>query len=175
MSVLPGDMASGSGAEPRVWDALARAAARREAEEAGEIQHEYLAFRLGEVPYAIPVEAVREIVRMRPITPVPRVPAEVRGVISLRGEIVQVVDLRRRLGMPPAEPSRSTRIIVLHGDVGDVASVLVDGVSEVLRVVEADLRPPPSGDSDFVSNICERHGRFVSVMNVQRVLDLGSR
>ncbi|MDJ0786077.1 MAG: chemotaxis protein CheW [Myxococcota bacterium] len=155
------------------WDALARAAARREAVEAGEVQHEYLAFRLGDVPYAIAVDGVREIVRMRPVTPVPRVPPEVSGVISLRGEIVQVVDLRRRLGMPEVEPSRSTRIIVLHGDVGEVSGVQVDGVTEVLRVVESDLRPPPSGESEFVSSICEREGRFVSVMNMQKVLDLG--
>ena len=77
------------------WEQLARAAASGpQAREDATLLREFLTFQLAGDPYAGPVERVREIVRMRPVTPVPRVPAALRGVISLRGEIVEVVDLR---------------------------------------------------------------------------------
>ena len=82
------------------WLALARAAsARGDDGEGAELLRELLAFGLAGSSYAIPVERVREIVRLREITPMPRVPDFVKGVIALRGEIVQVVDLRMCLGL----------------------------------------------------------------------------
>jgi purine-binding chemotaxis protein CheW len=168
---------SETGTQPasgRAWDVLARSAALRERDEAPVLLREFVAFRLAGDPYAVPIERVREIVRMRSITSVPRVPPEVRGVISLRGEIVQVVDLRRRLAMPPSETTRASRIIVIHGEDGDVAGVLVDEVTEVLRVDEDAVQSPPSGESEYVSALCERGGEFVSVMSLDRVLDLGA-
>ncbi len=169
----PSEMATPSGASARAWDTLARAAAAagQQADDSRMLT-ELLSFRLGADPYALPVERVREIVRIRPITEVPRVPQEVLGVISLRGEVVQVVDLRMRVGLEPTPPVRKTRIIVLHGDEGEVAGLLVDAVDEVLRVGDEDLRPA-SGESEFVSGLCVRGEDFVSVMNLERVLDLG--
>ncbi len=158
--------------EGRAWDLLARAAAQREEGGQASRQRELLAFDLAGDPYAVPVDRVREIVRLRPITAVPRVPRAVRGVISLRGEIAQVLDLRMRLGLAATEPGRRSRIIVLHGDDGDVTGLLVDGVDAVLRVGEESIQPPPSGESDYVCALCEREGRFVSLMNLERVLDL---
>jgi purine-binding chemotaxis protein CheW len=161
------------GADPvKPWEALARDAARREGagEETGDLR-QLLLLRLDETPYALPVERVREIVRIRPITPVPRVPEDVRGVISLRGEIVQVIDLRRRLGRPPAEPGRSSRVVVVHGADGRVAGLLVDAVREVLSTTEEALRSP-SGDSSSVEGLCVRGDEFVSVIDLDRVLDV---
>lgn len=163
-----------AGGDERGWDALARAAALRASEESHALLREFLVFTLEDDRYAIPVERVREIVRLRPVTAVPRVPREIRGVISLRGEIVQVLDLRSRLGLPPVPAARATRIVVLHGDDGEVTGLLVDAVTEVLRITEEDIQPPPGGESPFVSALCERAGGFVSLMNVDRVLDLGT-
>lgn len=155
------------------WDELARAAAAGAAGishvELGELR-QLLTFSVQNTPYAVPVESVREIVRIRPITPVPRVSAEVRGVISLRGEIVQVVDLRLRLGLPAAEITRSSRIIVVHADEGRVAGLLVDSVSEVLRVKEGAIVPPTGGESGSVSALCVRGEEFVSLIDLERVL-----
>lgn len=162
----------GGAGTDRSWDVLARAAAAREAGETPGFQCELLGFRLGGDPYAAPIERVREIVRLRPITPVPRVPAPVLGVISLRGEIVQVLDLRLRLSLAAGEPSRDARIIVVHGSDGEVSGVLVDRVEQVLRVPEEAILPAPAGESEFVSALCRRDGAFVSIMNLDRVLDL---
>jgi purine-binding chemotaxis protein CheW len=160
--------------EPRGWEQLARRAAEgAPAAEESALLRELLVFTLNGDPYAIAVERVREIVRLRPITPVPRVPEAIRGVISLRGEVVQVIDLRRRIGLPPVEPSRSTRIVVLHGEDGRLSGLLVDAVSEVLRVTEDRLRPDGPGDAVTVSGLCVRGDQFVSLVDLDRVLDLG--
>ena len=96
-------------------------------------------------------------------------PADVRGVISLRGEIVQVIDLRRRLGLSPLETLRRSRIIVIHGGDGQVAGLLVDSVREVLSVSEEALRQT-SGDAGSVQALCVRDEEFVSVVDIDRVL-----
>ena len=90
-------------------------------------------------------------------------------MISLRGEIVQVVDLRRRLGLVPAEPTRSSRIIVVHGSDGRVAGLLVDAVREVLSVSEEALQPA-TGEVGAVEALCVRGEEFVSVVDLERVL-----
>lgn len=154
------------------WDDLARAAVRGgEDASAGELR-QLLAFDVGSAVYAIPVESVREIVRMRPITPVPRVSEDVRGVIALRGEIVQVVDLRRRLGLSPLEPTRKTRIVVVHLEDGRVAAVLVDAVREVMRVEADAIGPPAGGESQAVEALCARGDQFVSLIALDRVLQV---
>jgi purine-binding chemotaxis protein CheW len=167
---------SEAGREPAArWDALARAAAHREAAEAESVHlQQLLSFELDGMPYAVPVERVREIVRIRPITPVPRVPVEVRGVISLRGEIVQVLDLRGRLGLGPSEPTRTSRVIVVYGDDGRVTGLLVDAVREVLSVAEDALRPA-SSEAGLVEGLHVRGEQFVSLVDLDRVLSLDAQ
>jgi purine-binding chemotaxis protein CheW len=155
------------------WESLARAAVDRPTDEEAGIIRELLTFTLDGDPYAVPVEWVREIVRLRAITPMPRVPPEIRGVISLRGEIVQVLDLCCRLGMREREPTRASRIIVLHGDHGAVTGLLVDSVREVLRIAEEAIRPPPTGDSHSVETLCRHDDEFISLLNIERVLEIG--
>ena len=95
-----------------------------------------------------------------------------RGVIALRGEIIQVIDLRTRLGLAPREPTRRSRIIVLHGDDGQLAGLLVDAVTEVLRLPEEAIRPTAPGETESVTALCARGEEFVSLVDVDRVLDL---
>jgi len=163
---------SGSAQRPATFDALARAAAAREGVEEGAVRREFVSFVLDGDPYALPIERVREIVRLRPITPVPRVPAAIRGVISLRGEVVEVLDLRRRLGLPEREPTRASRIVVLHGEDGTVTGLLVDAVRDVLRITEDRIRPASGGEHDGVAALLARGDQFVSLLDVERVLDL---
>jgi purine-binding chemotaxis protein CheW len=157
----------------KAWDVLARAAARaREERDEAALTHELLRVEVGGEPYALPIERVREIVRLSPITKVPRAPELVLGVVSLRGEIVQVLDLRRALGAALAAPTRRSRIVVLNGEAGEIAGWLVDAVSEVMRVPDAALAPPPGDAGDLVSSICVRGDRFVSVLEPDRMQSL---
>ena len=160
---------SGGAAAGETWDELARLAARPDGVAEPEVPRQLLVFTVDGTAYAAPVESVREIVRMRPITPIPRVESDIRGVISLRGEIIQVVDLRRRLGMAPAAPSRSSRIVVLQAGDDLVAGLLVDGVREVIRVAEADIVPPLE-EGAGVQALCRRGDAFVSLHALDHVL-----
>jgi purine-binding chemotaxis protein CheW len=165
--VRPGD----TRAAPQSWDALARSAARRAPVADPDAERQLLAFAIDRDRYALPVERVREIARLRPITPVPRVPRDLRGVISLRGEIVQVIDLRARLGLVATEPRRSARIVVVYAGDSGVAGLLVDAVTEVLRVPEESIRAV-AGEADAVEALCVRGESFVSLLDLDRVLEL---
>lgn len=155
--------------ESASWEDLARDASAPAESEAEEIL-QLLTLELDGDLYAVPVEQVREIVRIRPITPVPRVSADVRGVIALRGEILQVVDLRSRLGLESVETGRTSRIVVVHLEDGRVAGMLVDAVREVLRVSEDSIVPPSGGESASVEGMCRRGSQFVSMIALDRVL-----
>lgn len=152
------------------WLELARQAGRGEARRAGEQAQRVLVIVLGGARHALPVERVREIVRPPPVTPVPRMPAEVRGVISLRGQVMQVIDLRLRLSLPPAEAGRSTRIVVAHDGEGQVAGLLVDAVAGVASVREEDFRAPPGGAQGAVAGLCRIDGAFASLVDLDRVM-----
>lgn len=151
------------------WEGVARKAAgafgKGSGEDAAQILRELLVFGLDHSLYAIAVERLREIVRMRELTRLPRSPAWLLGVMALRGEIVEVIDLRRRLGLPAGEPNRSNRIIVLHGDGDRVTGVLVDSVREVLRVSEDLVMPAQGFEVTAVTEICRRGDDFVSILD----------
>jgi chemotaxis signal transduction protein len=159
-------------AETRSWDALARAAAARDAIAPARAQRELLVFSLDGAAYALPIERVREIVRLRTLTPMPHVPPAVLGVLSLRGEIVQVIDARRRIGLPSAEPGRASRVIVMTGEHGGALGLLVDAVREVLRVDESELRPPTHTDGGLIVALAPRGAGFASVLASEQLVIL---
>jgi purine-binding chemotaxis protein CheW len=155
------------------WESLARGAANEfgnDLEGTVQVLRELLVFGLDGAAYAVPVERVREIVRMRELTTIPRAPGWLLGVVALRGEVVEVVDLRRRLGLGASTPDRSNRIIVLHGDADRVTGLLVDSVSEVYRIIDDEVLPAQGLDVTSVSEVCPRGEEFVSILDVERVL-----
>lgn len=102
----------------------------------------FLAFRLGNEEFGIHILKVREIIGIMGITAVPRMPAYMKGVVNLRGKVVPVIDLRLKFGMPEAEHTEQTCIIVV--DVGREIGVIVDTVSEVLDIQDQNVEPPPT-------------------------------
>jgi purine-binding chemotaxis protein CheW len=158
---------------PGDWTALARAAGTiGDGEEINDLPRELLTLELGGSPYAIPVERVREIVRPRAVTRVPKMPDWVLGVVALRGEVVQVIDLRMRLDLAAPAQSRKSRIVVLHGDDDRITGILVDAVEQVLRVSEETISPAAGGDLGAVTELCEREGEFISILDLDKVLEL---
>lgn len=115
---------------------------------ANEAVQEFLVFTLGAARMGLPLPSVKEILKLVPITEVPRAPHDVLGILSVRGRITTVIDLRARLGQPPVEPTRHTRILLVAGE-GETLGVVVDTVLHVVRlradeiesshVVSADL------------------------------------
>ncbi len=164
---------STSSDDAREWDDLARAAADRgDSSESLDEVHQLLCFEIAGAPYAVPVERVREIVRMRPVTPVPRTAEEIRGVISLRGEMIELIDLGRRLGLGSIEQSRRTRIIVIKAGDDEVVGLLVDAVREVLRVSAEEIQPATGSDTGAVNDLCKFQDEFVSMIELDRLLTL---
>lgn len=100
-------------------------------------------FRVGGEDYALDIMRVREIIPPLPVTTVPRAPPFVEGVARLRGEVLPVVDVRKRFGLPATPPTRRTRFLVVVVGRRRLALV-VDEVCEVLRLRRAELRPAPA-------------------------------
>lgn len=135
---------------------------------------ELLCFTLAEEEYAVDIEGVWEIVRMRTATEIPRVPSFIKGIISLRGAIVPVVDLRLRLGFEaPESPLPSAKIIVASFD-GKTVGMAVDAVTSKVRVSPSDVDPPPAvlgkSEAGFLLGVCRHKGRLISVLNTAAAL-----
>jgi purine-binding chemotaxis protein CheW len=136
-------------------------------------ERQLVVFQLGAELYGVEIARVHEIIRLQTITRVPRAPSFVEGVINLRGKVIPVVDLRRRFGLVAAEHTRRTRIVVV--EIGDqVVGMIVDGVSEVLRVPASVVEPPSpvvAGiDSEYLHGIAKLSERLVILLDLDRVL-----
>ncbi len=100
--------------------------------------NEFLAFGLAGDRFALPLESVQEILMLPPITEVPRARPDVLGILSVRGRITTVIDLRRRLRLPSIEASRGNRVLLVEGG-DEVMGLLVDEVFQVYRLHEEEL------------------------------------
>ena len=136
-----------------------------------------LTFRLGKEEYGVEILKVREIVGLLDITAVPMTADHVRGVVNLRGKIIPVVDLRRKLGLPETERSRENCIIIVivRGRQGEVlVGLLVDAVNEVLWVGEGEVDPLPdmggTQSLDFVRGLAKVRGRVVILLDIDKVV-----
>lgn len=137
------------------------------------MENQLVVFDLADEHYGVNIARVEGIIKMQPITVVPRAPAFVEGVTNLRGEVLPVIDLRRRFGMPAEETTVDTRIVVVEVD-GTKVGMVVDAVNEVLRVREEDVEPPSplvtTVDSAFIQGIVKVGGGSVesSASSVER-------
>jgi purine-binding chemotaxis protein CheW len=133
-------------------------------------------FRVGAETFGVPITYVHEIVRVPEITSVPDSPEFVEGVINLRGKIVSVVDLRKRFGETQVDPSKKNRVIVVESD-GKLVGLIVDTASEVLRIPNADIEPPPSilqnSESSYVTGVGKFQNRLIILVDLKRVLQRG--
>jgi len=136
---------------------------------------EYLCFRVAHEEYAISIMAIKEIIKPRDVTEVPRMPSFISGVISLRGVIIPVMDMRQRLSLPVFATAGKERIIVVKHDSG-FCGVLVDEVIQVARIRKNDLEEPPAVldgiDRDFVTGLGHFDNRMLILLNLATILDI---
>src|SRR5690242_13435995 len=123
--------------------------------------------------YGVAIERVQEIIRMQPITRVPNGPPGVEGVTNLRGRVIPVLDVRQRFGLPQTPPTRQSRIVV--AELGEQAvGLVVDSVSEVLRVPAEAVEPPAalvlSADSPYVRGVAKLDERLVLLLDLECLL-----
>lgn len=151
-------------------------AAARETRNA--LDGKYLTFSLGEEEYGIGILKVREIIGMMPITPVPLAPRFLKGVINLRGKVIPVVDLRRKFGMPDADVTERTCIIVVETNGGSAmvqTGAVVDSVCEVLTIKPSEIEDPGGFGSGlragYILGIAKTEGKIKILLDIGSVLN----
>jgi len=130
-------------------------------------------FNLGAEVFALDILKVQEINRMVEITKVPKTPFFVEGVINLRGKVIPVIDLRKRFGLLETEMTQQSRIIVVEM-AGNTVGLVVDSVSEVLRLPANTVEPPPplvaGVDSEYIMGVGKVDGRLLIMLDINKVL-----
>jgi purine-binding chemotaxis protein CheW len=149
---------------------------RKESKPTAELQ--LVLFDLASEHYAVSSQCVREIIRMQSITRVPGALEFVEGVTNLRGKVVSVIDLRKRLALPAGDETKDMRIVVL--EVGsEYVGLIVDGVSEVLRVPYSLIEPPSEvvhgPDTDYILGIAKLESKLVILLDADRLLSMDEK
>jgi len=136
----------------------------------------FLGFRLDNESYAIPINTVGEILRIPPITVVPRSPSTIMGIVGVRGRILTVADLRHRLGLGSPAPTRASRILVLPWPERDTVGIYVDSVLQVYRFSPSEIEPASAGfgrdPADHASGIVRVDNRIVLIIKLEPFLEL---
>ena len=130
-------------------------------------------FRLDLEEYAVPIQVVREVVRVGDITRVPHAPAHIRGVMNLRGHILPIVEIRARLNLTPAEVASTSRVVVVEVE-GRTVGLLVDAVGQVARVGEHLVASPPeevrTAGVEAVTGVARAGARLLILLDLPRLL-----
>jgi purine-binding chemotaxis protein CheW len=147
------------------------------AAKAVEEDRQYVTLGVDHEVFAVDVRLVSEILDMRPIAHVPNAPPFLVGMIDVRGRNVPVLDLRIKLGLPPAASTVHSRILVLEAEIGGRSlplGLMADQVYEVTSLDDGAIEPPPEigvrWRSDYISGVGRRNGGFVIIFNLARLL-----
>ncbi len=129
-------------------------------------------FSVGEEKYGIDIMKIKEVTRYHPVTRLPKAPAFVEGVIDLRGMIIPVADMRKRLDLPVQAPTKRTRVIIAM--VGRrILGVIVDDAREVIRIPHTSVKPPPrigtAVEADYLSGVVEHDHGLIFILDFDKV------
>ncbi len=130
-------------------------------------------FRLASEEYGLPIEKVHEINRLTPITKLPQTPSFMEGVTNLRGKIIPVFDLRKRFQLSEIENGDDTRIIIVAVK-NQVVGIIVDAVSEVLKLPASAIEPPPPAfvlDSQYIHGVGKVDDRLLILLDMDKILN----
>jgi purine-binding chemotaxis protein CheW len=158
--------------EPQAGSETAPTAAEAGAELTQAEELEMLSFRLGGEEYAVMVDDVKEVLKMRQLTPVPNSPDYILGVTAIRGLILPVVDLAKRLGLPPVGRDDKSRIVVLNLNDGETG-VAVERVTGVVKIHPEAIRPAPdtvAGGAEFLKGIARKNEKLYILLDSEKAL-----
>jgi purine-binding chemotaxis protein CheW len=133
-----------------------------------------VSFNIGSEEFGVDILKVQEINRMVEITKVPQAPHYVEGVINLRGKVIPIIDLRKRFNLEVKEYDKNTRIVVV--DIGgNIMGMIVDAVSEVLRLPNDTIEPPPelvTGiNAEYIKGVAKLQDRLLIFLDLSKVID----
>ena len=134
---------------------------------------QWVTFRLGDETYGVNVMQVQEVLRMTDIAPVPGAPDYVLGIINLRGNVVTVMDTRKRFGLMPTEADDATRIVIIEAE-DQVVGILVDSVAEVVYLRQSDIETAPNvgneESSRYIQGVANRKEGLLILVDLNRLL-----
>ncbi len=134
---------------------------------------QFVAFRLNDEEFAIGIQQVKEVLRLMPITPLPHSAEFIEGVINIRGAVLPVIDLRRRFEFASVDTTDLTRIIIVD-IMDDQMGLIVDEVTEVLRVQVDEIQPAPrkasNGREEVLESLARVRDRLIMILNIDRLL-----
>lgn len=134
---------------------------------------QWVTFYLDNEKYGIKVMQVQEVLRMTEIAPVPGAPDYVLGIINLRGNVVTVLDTRKRFGLPEKEPNDATRIVIIEAR-GQVVGILVDSVAEVADLRNSQIESTPNVGSDesskYIQGVSSHNEQLLILVDVDKLL-----
>jgi len=144
-----------------------------ESEESARKEIQLACFKVGDQMYALDILRIKEVIRPQKLTPVPKAPEFVEGVINLRGAVIPVVDLRRRFDQPRGEGGQKNRTIVsVLG--GKIIGLMVDEVAEVRNFTRQEIQPAPKfvkgKEADYFIGVCQRDDDLVMIVNLEKIL-----
>lgn len=136
----------------------------------------YLSFKLNDEMFATSVHHIQNIMDLAPITPVPKSPKHLKGVVNLRGNVLPVIDTRIKFGLTPVDFEQNPVILVLEiYEAGEPIQVgaLVDAVDAVFEAYDEELAPPPTVGSkyksEYISQVLKRNGSFTHMINTEKL------
>lgn len=137
-------------------------------------EKQIVGFMLGEEEYAVDILSVNEILKMTPITRVPKANKFVKGVINLRGNVVPIINLRKKFKDEEKEVDDRTRIIILTIE-DNRFGIIVDNVTEVIRIKKEDIEEPnliDSVDKKYVDGVGKYEGRLLILLKLEQILTI---
>ncbi len=145
--------------------------------DAGELR-QFISFSVGDEEYGLELLKVKEVIRVREITWLPRAPSFVKGIINLRGDVIPIIDLRDKFGLEPREATAMTRVIVVEVD-GKLMGMIVDAASQVVRIPADQIDPPPPVfgplSREFITGVGRLEDRLIVILDSNAILSADER
>src|SRR5271157_6569342 len=145
--------------------------------ETGELR-QFISFSVGEEEYGLELLRVKEVIRVREITWLPKAPSFVKGIINLRGDVIPIIDLRDKFGLESREHTAATRVIVVEVE-GRLMGMVVDSASQVVRIPVNQIDPPPpvvGGFSrEFITGVGKLEDKLIILLNSDVILTAKER
>lgn len=137
-----------------------------------------VSFRLHDEEYAIEITKVKEIILVEGVTRVPQMPAFIEGIINLRGNVIPVLDLRKRFELPGAALSEQSRIVVTRME-SRIVGLIVDSVSQVMKIPKSKIQPPPQTIAglagEYLVGIGKMDDRMILLLDIEKILSSGEK
>jgi purine-binding chemotaxis protein CheW len=135
--------------------------------------NQLISFEVGEEEYGLEILRVKEVIRLREITRLPRAPSFVKGIINLRGDVIPIIDLRDRFGLERQEYTAMTRVIVVDVE-SRLVGMVVDAASQVVRIPADQIQPPPpivgGLSAEYIKGVGKLDSRLIILLNIDRIL-----